>query len=215
MPRITCTEAPAEPRLYLDGQQAVLYRSRMNPSLGRNSEALDPLEWLARVRRSHPRARHHSHVERLESPAAPPRRRSSPTRARLIAKAYLADPLVWSRYSRKMQVIAFLTDQLAIQRVLDHLGLELPQEKPPPLRELTVVPVDEQGELPVGWALPNPAAIRPPSARGPPRSVRPVTKPHLWRRSGSHWPRRRAPEAPPTRSADFTRLPKTPARATP
>jgi hypothetical protein len=33
----------------LDGQQAVLYRSRMNPSLGRNFEAMDPLEWLARL----------------------------------------------------------------------------------------------------------------------------------------------------------------------
>lgn len=28
----------------LDGQQAVLYRSRMNALLGRNLEALDPLE---------------------------------------------------------------------------------------------------------------------------------------------------------------------------
>jgi hypothetical protein len=27
---------------FIDGQQAVLYRSRMNPSLGRNFEALDP-----------------------------------------------------------------------------------------------------------------------------------------------------------------------------
>src|SRR5216684_4508713 len=34
---------------YLDGQQAVLYRSKMNPFLGRNFEALDPLEWLARM----------------------------------------------------------------------------------------------------------------------------------------------------------------------
>jgi hypothetical protein len=33
----------------LDGQKAVLYRSRMNPSLGRNFEAMDPLEWLARL----------------------------------------------------------------------------------------------------------------------------------------------------------------------
>jgi len=30
--------------VYLDGHKAVLYRSRMNPSLGRNFEALDPLE---------------------------------------------------------------------------------------------------------------------------------------------------------------------------
>ena len=35
--------------VYLDGQQAVLYRSRMNPTLGRNFEAMDPLEWLARI----------------------------------------------------------------------------------------------------------------------------------------------------------------------
>ena len=34
---------------YLDGQQAVLYRSRMNPPLGRNFEAMYPLEWLARL----------------------------------------------------------------------------------------------------------------------------------------------------------------------
>ena len=35
--------------VYLDGRQAVLYRSRMNPFLGRNFEAMDPLEWLARL----------------------------------------------------------------------------------------------------------------------------------------------------------------------
>jgi hypothetical protein len=35
--------------VYLDGQKAVLYRSRMNPFLGRNFEAMDPLEWLARL----------------------------------------------------------------------------------------------------------------------------------------------------------------------
>jgi len=35
--------------VYLDGQQAVLYRSKMNPGLGRNFEALHPLEWLARM----------------------------------------------------------------------------------------------------------------------------------------------------------------------
>jgi hypothetical protein len=30
--------------VYLDGQKAVLYRSKMNPFLGRNFEAMDPLE---------------------------------------------------------------------------------------------------------------------------------------------------------------------------
>src|SRR2546427_2801229 len=33
----------------LDGQKAVLYRSRMNPPLGRNFEAMDPREWRARL----------------------------------------------------------------------------------------------------------------------------------------------------------------------
>ena len=35
--------------VYLDGQKAVLYRSKMNPALGRNFEAMDPIEWLARL----------------------------------------------------------------------------------------------------------------------------------------------------------------------
>ena len=35
--------------VYLDGQTAVLYRSKVNPFLGRNFEAMDPLEWLARL----------------------------------------------------------------------------------------------------------------------------------------------------------------------
>ncbi len=35
--------------VYLDGQKAVLYRSKMNPFLGRNFEAMDPLEWRARL----------------------------------------------------------------------------------------------------------------------------------------------------------------------
>ena len=35
--------------VYLDGHKAVQYRSKLNPSLGRNFEAMDPLEWLARM----------------------------------------------------------------------------------------------------------------------------------------------------------------------
>ena len=49
-----------------------------------------------------------------------------------------------------MQMIAFLTDQLSIKRILDHLDLsEPPQDKPPPVRE--VLRVAEQGE---GWGVP-------------------------------------------------------------
>ena len=35
--------------VYVDGKKAVLYRSRMNPFLGRHFGAMDPLEWLARL----------------------------------------------------------------------------------------------------------------------------------------------------------------------
>jgi hypothetical protein len=104
--------------VYLDGQQAVLYRSRMNPSLGRNFEALDPLEWLARMSDHIPDpgqhrtilygqyanrvrgARRRDESEWPEASAEPPRRRCSPTWARLIAKIYQVDPLVCTSSSR-------------------------------------------------------------------------------------------------------------------
>jgi len=44
-----------------------------------------------------------------------------------------------------MQMIAFLTDELSIRRILDHLGISAPpQDKPPPVRE--IVRVAEHGE---------------------------------------------------------------------
>jgi len=48
--------------VYLDGQQAVLYRSRLNRSLGRNFEAMHPLQWLGRLADHIPDpGRHHTH----------------------------------------------------------------------------------------------------------------------------------------------------------
>jgi len=45
-----------------------------------------------------------------------------------------------------MQPIAFLTDQLSIRRILDHLGLGTSaQDKPPPARE--ILRVVEQGRV--------------------------------------------------------------------
>jgi hypothetical protein len=145
-----------------------LYRSRLNPSLGCNFEALDPLEWLARMSDHIPdpgqhrtvfygqyanRARGAGRRDAAQMPEAstePPRRRSSPTWARLIAKIYQVDPLVCTRCGRKMQMIAFLTDQLSIRKILDHLGLGTPpQDKPPPARE--ILRVAEHGE---GWGVP-------------------------------------------------------------
>lgn len=45
-----------------------------------------------------------------------------------------------------MSLIAFITDSLTVKRILDQLGLSPPElSRPPPPRELSVVPVDEQG----------------------------------------------------------------------
>jgi hypothetical protein len=90
--------------VYLDGQKAVLYRSRMNPSLGRNFEAIDPLEWLARMADHIPEAgKHRTHfyafyasrartsrrekgASDLPAEPAPAKRRCPPSWARLISK---------------------------------------------------------------------------------------------------------------------------------
>jgi hypothetical protein len=154
--------------VYLDGQQAVLYRSKLNPFLGRNFEAMDPVEWLARMSDHIPDPGQHRtlfygeyanrirgrrrppEAEQSTAAAEPPRKRCSPSWARLIAKVYQVDPLLCPRCGQRMSIVAFLTDAFAIHRILDHLGLSPPEaEKPPPLRE--VLPFAEHGE---GWGAP-------------------------------------------------------------
>ena len=59
---------------------------------------------------------------------------------------YQADPLVCKGCGGPLKIVAYLTDELSIARILDHLGLNPPQpDKPPPTRELVRVPVDEEG----------------------------------------------------------------------
>jgi hypothetical protein len=112
--------------VYLDGQTAVLYRSRMNPSRGRNFEAMDPLEWLARLADHIPNpGRHRTHLYahlyahyanrvRGERPPEevrshgdeaeqPKKRPCSPSWARLIAKVFQADPVVLQKLRRAAQ----------------------------------------------------------------------------------------------------------------
>jgi len=68
----------------------------------------------------------------------------------MLAKVYHVDPLVCTRCGQRMSILAFVTDQLAIGRILDHLGLREPeQSKPPPPREIHSIA--EQGE---GWGVP-------------------------------------------------------------
>jgi hypothetical protein len=137
----------------------------MNPSLGRNFEAMDPLEWLARLadhipdpgkHRTHFYA-HYANRVRGERPPEevashgndqeqPKKRRCSPSWARLIAKVFQADPLVCKRCGGPLKVVAYITDGVAIRQILDHLDLS-PLEKPPPpdVREVVRVPVDDEG----------------------------------------------------------------------
>ena len=59
---------------------------------------------------------------------------------------YHADPLVCTGCGGPLKIVAYITDELSIRRILDHLGLSPPQQqKPPPTRELVRVPVDDEG----------------------------------------------------------------------
>jgi hypothetical protein len=58
---------------------------------------------------------------------------------------------VCTRCGQRMSLIAFVTDQVAIGKILDHLGLSSPEaaKPPPPARE--VLRVAEHGD---GWGVP-------------------------------------------------------------
>jgi hypothetical protein len=96
----------------------------MNPSLGRNFEAMDPLEWLARLADHIPDAgkhrthfyAHYANRVRGERPSEelghqkheeeqPKKRRCSPSWARLIAKVFQTDPLVCRRCGGPLKVV--------------------------------------------------------------------------------------------------------------
>jgi len=140
----------------------------MNPSLGRNFDALDPLEWLARMSDHIPdpgqhrtlfygeysnRVRGSGGPEQPEAPAReePKPRRCPPSWARLIAKVYQADPLLCTRCGKRMSLLAFVTDQIAVRRILDHLGLSTPQAERPPPPVPEILRVAEHGD---GWGVP-------------------------------------------------------------
>ena len=92
--------------VYIDGQQAVIYRTRKpNPSLGQNFEAMNPLEWLARMADQIPHPGKHRilfygyHANRVRDDRerqastpdqaeqkAPKKRRCTASWARLISK---------------------------------------------------------------------------------------------------------------------------------
>jgi hypothetical protein len=80
----------------------------------------------------------------------PPRRRCPPGWGRLIAKVYQVDPLVCSHCGQRMSILASVSDQHAISRILEHLGLRsTEQDRPPPARE--ILRVAEHGD---SWGVP-------------------------------------------------------------
>ena len=42
-------------------------------------------------------------------------------------------------------MVAYITDALAIQKILDHLELSPPEKPPPEIRDVVRVPVDDEG----------------------------------------------------------------------
>jgi hypothetical protein len=152
--------------VYIDGQRAVIYKAlKPNPTLGRNFEAIDPLEWLARMTDHIPdpgkhrtlfygaysnRVRGDRSPEKPDQPvvdAPPKKRRCSASWARLISKVFQADPLTCRKCGGKLRLIAYVTDAGPIRRILDHLGLSPPENEkpPPPVPEVVRVPVDDGG----------------------------------------------------------------------
>jgi len=53
----------------------------------------------------------------------------------MIWKAYEVDPMVCPQCQGRMKIIAFITDYVAVDRIIDHLKLIFVAEKSPPLHD--------------------------------------------------------------------------------
>jgi hypothetical protein len=125
--------------VYIDGQKAVIYRAlKPSPGLGTDFVAMDPLDWLARMADHIPDTGKHrtlfysdyasraraarAQEEELRQGAkseAPEKRGCSPSWARLISKAYQADPLTCRQCGKKLQIVAYIHDHFTIKTILD------------------------------------------------------------------------------------------------
>ncbi|SRR6266571_7841021 len=168
--------------------------SRTRASTGRTPHAY----YANRVRGQRP-------PEEVDGPAdedeAPKKRRCSPSWARLISKVYQADPLVCRQCGGPLKVVAYVTDELSITRILDLLGLSpLQQEKPPPAREVARCRWTTRD---ASARPPHPADLQGASpAPGAGKSARGAASHPLMSRTGS--PAWRRPRRPRHTTATFT-----------
>jgi len=57
------------------------------------------------------------------------KRRCPPSWARLISKVYHADPLVCRQCGGKLKVVAYVSDEISVKRILTELGLSPPEDE--------------------------------------------------------------------------------------
>jgi hypothetical protein len=55
----------------------------------------------------------------------------------MIRKVYEVDPMVCPECGSSMKVVVFITDYVAVDRIIDHLKLSFIVEKPPPTHVLS------------------------------------------------------------------------------
>jgi hypothetical protein len=59
--------------------------------------------------------------------------------AEMIRKVYEVDPMICPKCGGSMKVVAFITEDAVVDRIIDHLKLRFIAEKPPPSRVFTEV----------------------------------------------------------------------------
>ena len=138
----------------------VIYRSKLNPSLKRNFQIFDPLEWIAAVTSHIPdKGQHmiryygyysnksrgkrkkqkcnpdHLNIKEEPSHSAKEYRRLW---AQLIQKVYEVDPLVCPKCGGTMHIVSFIKEKDIINRILSHRG-ELQERTHSPPKEAQAV----------------------------------------------------------------------------
>jgi hypothetical protein len=130
---------------------SIIYRSGMNPRIGRNFEVFSPCDFIAAITQHIPdksfqlvryygwysnkmRGQRDKHaaeeakaagqaVEIIDVSDHKPRRIPSPKWRELIKKVWEADPLLCPKCQKEMRIVSLIDDRDVIERILRHLGL--------------------------------------------------------------------------------------------